>query len=429
MTPEATAGGRAARLSGLAEQFPQEAERDPLISPIRGGRKAAEAALARIDPEAYSRTRNYLDGKVTRLSMYLRHGVLSLAEVRDFAQSRQVSTEFGNRLINELAWRDYFQRVYRTIGNGVWQDREPWKVGRTGPELDEVPADILEARTGLACVDGFVKELYETGYLHNHARMWLASYLVHWRKVAWQAGARWFLVHWLDGDPASNNLSWQWVASTFSNKPYFFNRENLERYTGGLYCRTCPLLGRCDFEGSYESLASRLFQELQGPDEVRPSLTERVEEIATPTASVEGKTIVWVHQDDLNPSGPAYSQAPGVPSVFVWDDDSLRDSPIGLKRVAFISECLAELPAEVLRGDPVEQVAAFAERQGATRIVTTESPDPRFGEVVRGLSRRFAVEVAPVESFVRLEHAPDLRRFSRYWRRAEKSLFGRPKSR
>jgi deoxyribodipyrimidine photo-lyase len=54
-------------------------------------------------------------------------------------------------------------------------------------------------------------------------------------------------------------MSWQWVASTFSHKPYFFNRENLERYTKGVYCRQCPLYGKCDFEGSYEELEARLF--------------------------------------------------------------------------------------------------------------------------------------------------------------------------
>ena len=97
------------------------------------------------------------------------------------------------------------------------------------------------------------------GYLHNHARMWLAGYVVHWRKVKWQAGARWFLQHLLDGDPASNNLSWQWVASTYSHKPYFYNRENVEKYSDGKYCAECPLYGRCDFEGSYPSLEKRLF--------------------------------------------------------------------------------------------------------------------------------------------------------------------------
>jgi len=77
--------------------------------------------------------------------------------------------------------------------------------------------------------------------------------MVHWR-IRWQVE---FLKHLLDGDPA-NNMSWQWVASTFSHKP-FFNRENLERYTEGIYCRQCPLYGHCDFEGSYEELEQRLF--------------------------------------------------------------------------------------------------------------------------------------------------------------------------
>jgi deoxyribodipyrimidine photo-lyase len=61
----------------------------------------------------------------------------------------------------------------------------------------------------------------------------------------------------LDGDLASNHLSWQWVASTFSHKAYFFNRENLERYTDAEYCQRCQAV--CPFEGSYETLAQRWF--------------------------------------------------------------------------------------------------------------------------------------------------------------------------
>jgi deoxyribodipyrimidine photo-lyase len=89
--------------------------------------------------------------------------------------------------------------------------------------------------------------------------MWMAAYVVHWRRVRWQAGARWFLQHLLDGDPASNNLSWQWIASTFSHKPYFFNRENVQRYTNNMYCENCPLRTRCPFDAPYEVLAERLF--------------------------------------------------------------------------------------------------------------------------------------------------------------------------
>lgn len=244
----------------LRQQFPEAAARDSHVSPTLGGRKAAETALQQVDPGKYSSTRNFLNGAVTRLSPYLRYGVLSLAEVRDMVLAKVRHQEDAVKLVNELGWRDYWQRLYAELGEGIWQDREPYKTGYTASSYSEtMPEDIVEGTTGLVCIDSFSQQLRETGYLHNHQRMWMAAYLVHWRKVRWQAGARWFLAHLLDGDPASNNLSWQWVASTFSHKAYFFNRENLERYTKGVYCADCPLYGQCDFEGSYEYLEGKLF--------------------------------------------------------------------------------------------------------------------------------------------------------------------------
>jgi deoxyribodipyrimidine photo-lyase len=93
-----------------------------------------------------------------------------------------------------------------------------------------LPEDVRQANTGLPVIDLAVRTLYTTGYLHNHARMWLASYLVHIRKVHWRVGADWLYAHLLDGDLASNHLSWQWVAGTGSNKPYLFNAENVAKY-------------------------------------------------------------------------------------------------------------------------------------------------------------------------------------------------------
>jgi deoxyribodipyrimidine photo-lyase len=249
----------------LRQLFP-EAPGD--LSPIPGGRRAAETALAAIDPLAYGRSRNHLDGAVTRLSPYIRHGVLTLVEVREavFAWLERSSQppQTATKLMNELGWRDYWQRLWRQLGDGIWHDREPLKTGHA-PEryAAALPADLLEARTGLACIDGFAAELHTTGWLHNHARMWLASYVVHWRRVRWQAGARWFLQHLLDGDPASNNLSWQWVASSFSSKPYLFNRDNLERFSSGRYCRACAAAtdGTCPFDASYEQLQAQLLGE------------------------------------------------------------------------------------------------------------------------------------------------------------------------
>jgi deoxyribodipyrimidine photo-lyase len=232
------------------------------LSPIQGGRMAALALLARIDPERYGISRNALDGAVTRLSPYIRHGVLTLVEVRDAVLRRTRECAGSEKLINELGWRDYWQRLWRQLGDGIWRDQEPLKTGHP-PEsyAGELPPDVDTGCTGLACMDGFIAELVATGWLHNHARMWLAAYLVHWRRIRWQVGAAWFLRHLLDGDPASNNLSWQWVASSFSHKPYFFNRANLERFSGGRFCTSCPLaVAGCPFEASYKELHSCLFR-------------------------------------------------------------------------------------------------------------------------------------------------------------------------
>lgn len=248
--------------AGLRQWFPTAKGR---LSAIRGGWQAAAAALAAIDPAAYGRSRNHLDGAVTHLSPYIRHGVLSLPEVREavfaWLDRHGEPPVAAQKLISELGWRDYWQRLWRQLGDGIWHDREPLKTGHAPEDYAAaLPANLLEARTGLACIDGFVGELHSTGWLHNHARMWLAAYVVHWRRVRWQAGAAWFLQHLLDGDPASNNLSWQWVASSFSAKPYLFNRDNLERFSSGRYCRTCAAAtdGICPFDASYEQLQADL---------------------------------------------------------------------------------------------------------------------------------------------------------------------------
>lgn len=241
----------------LKQQFPAASGG---LSPIVGGVAAARQVLDRFQAGNYTATRNFLNGTVSRLSPYLRHGVLTLAEVRRVLAKQYQGLDRLLKFVQELAWRDYWQRVYAESPDYIWKDVESFKTGRrSGDYAQTLPAVVAKAATGLACMDGFSAELQATGYLHNHARMWFAAYLVHWCKVRWQTGAKFFLSHLLDGDPASNNLSWQWVASTFSSKPYIFNRENLEHYSGGIYCKNCPSKNKCPFDASYEELTERLF--------------------------------------------------------------------------------------------------------------------------------------------------------------------------
>jgi deoxyribodipyrimidine photo-lyase len=462
----------------------------------RGGRRAADQRLARIDPARYGASRNHLDGAVTRLSPYIRHGVLTLAEVREAVFARLDAMEApgagpqgelfgrlapggdssepgaggawggwsaaqrraGEKLINELGWRDYWQRLWIQLGDGIWHDREPLKTGHPPDAYaPRLPADLAAAATGLACMDAFAADLMGTGWLHNHARLWLAAYLVHWRRVRWQAGARWFLQHLLDGDPASNNLSWQWVASAFSHKPYLFNRANLERFSGGRFCAACPRADRrgaegCPFEASYEELQGRLFRP---PDPRAPSPepgppSGAMGPPASPPATwpdqrgaTPQRPLVWVHGEALGPANPALRAHPDAPAVFVFDREIVEGrtattgghlgggeepTPLAPGRLRFLRECLADLPVTVREGDGAVELLAAAAAAGADGIVTSQAVDPRFQRLAARLAASLPLRVLAPEPFVDLPAwgpgSPDLRRFSRYWRRAEPLVWG-----
>jgi deoxyribodipyrimidine photo-lyase len=438
------------------------------VGPLVGGRRAAEQRLAAIDPLRYGASRNHLDGAVTRLSPYIRHGVLTLAEVRDavFAQLRgqqesvhqgelfasaasprrwrEAQRRSGQKLINELGWRDYWQRLWHRWGDGIWTDREPLKTGHP-PEAyaAELPADIAAGATGLACIDGFAAELIGTGWLHNHARMWLAAYVVHWRRVRWQAGARWFLRHLLDGDPASNNLSWQWVASSFSHKPYIFNRANLERFSGGRACATCALAaGGCPFQGSYELLQAQLFRPLAppAPSGALPGSPAALAPPLPPPPPLSPplplrRPLLWVHGEALGPANPALRAYPGAPALFVFDRELIAGgtattggAPLAEGRLRFLQQCLAELPVQVRHGDVAAELLAAAQVLGADGIVTSRAVDPRFRLIAARVAAVMPLQVLEPEPFVALPlegaGAPDLRRFSRYWRVAEPLVWG-----
>ncbi|GAB4209259.1 MAG: hypothetical protein Fur0019_15900 [Tibeticola sp.] len=191
-------------------------------------REDALERLAAVRPGDYARSRNHLEGAVTRLSPYLTHGLLDLTETVHTLRARHHLAR-THKLVQELGWRAYFHHTWRHRGEAIFHDLHPGPLP-AAVYADALPADLRHGATGVAAIDQAVRALYATGYVHNHARMWLASYTVHVRKVNWRAGADWMHSHLLDGDLASNHLSWQWVAGTGSNRPYLFNAENVARY-------------------------------------------------------------------------------------------------------------------------------------------------------------------------------------------------------
>ena len=182
--------------------------------------------VSTIDPRDYERSRNSLNGKVTYLSPYITAGVISLTEIKNQILSKNGARE-SSKLIQELAWRDYFQSVHLSIGGDIFKSI---KREQDFGQYQDMPTAILEGKTGVRIIDKAIAKLYNTGYLHNHERMWLAMLTCNVAGTSWKTGAAWMYYHLLDGDLASNTLSWQWVAGTFSSKKYFANQENLNKY-------------------------------------------------------------------------------------------------------------------------------------------------------------------------------------------------------
>ena len=209
--------------------------------------QAAHARIQAVRPQDYARTRNALDGAVTRLSPYLTHGFVSLPEVHAGVDA-VYPLDDQHKLVFELGWRAYFQHVWGHVATGIHQSLHDGLLP-DATYAQAMPDDIVQARTGVPAIDCAVRELYATGYLHNHARMWLASYVVHLRKVHWHVGAEWLYSHLLDGDLASNHLSWQWVAGTGSSKPYVFNADNVQRFAPAAWHSTGSVI-----DTSYEAL-------------------------------------------------------------------------------------------------------------------------------------------------------------------------------
>ena len=228
-------------------------------------RAAGLARLSDFLPQAgsdYARRRNHdLPGhdNVSRLSPWLRHRLLTEGEVIAAVTARH-GADMAGKFLSEVGWRMYF-KGWLELRPGVWDayrsERDAaWNRVQTESGLRRACEDACKGETGIDAFDHWARELVETGYLHNHARMWFASIWIFTLGLPWTLGADFFLRHLLDGDPASNTLSWRWVGGLHSSgKTYLAEAENIARYTDG---RFRP-------EGLAQAAPA-----LRGPDHPRP---------------------------------------------------------------------------------------------------------------------------------------------------------------
>jgi len=181
-----------------------------------------------IDPLQYSKTRNFINGAVTYLSPYISRGIISVKQVMETVLQKGYKPYQIEKFLQELAWREYYQRVWQHTNGDIWKDIKQ-------PQPNVLHHQMIEAvelaKTGIEVIDEQIIKLYSSGYMHNHFRMYTASLVCNIAKSHWLQPSKWMYYHLLDGDIASNNCSWQWVAAAFASRKYYFNQENVNKYS------------------------------------------------------------------------------------------------------------------------------------------------------------------------------------------------------
>jgi deoxyribodipyrimidine photo-lyase len=373
---------------------------------------AAHARIAAVRPADYARTRNFLNGAVSDLSPYITHGFVTLPEVLTGVASRN-RMDLQHKFVFELGWREYFRHVWQHRGAGILSSLHDGPL----PEhayARELPADIRQARTGVPAIDEAVRTLYATGTLHNHARMWLASYVVHLRKVHWRAGADWLYGHLLDGDLASNHLSWQWVAGTGSRKPYLFNAGNVARFASAQWHSPGSAI-----DASYEALDHWARQ--PQPVAVQPFGEASAEPVliaeppaelglaAPEAATVGGRDVLLIHPWTLGALQPELPADTMVVGVYIADFH--RAWPWSARRWSFVGARMAEIASHRWYGDIT---AIGGARASARRVRCIDDL-----HLAPWLTRWADCQAVP-SLFPRVD--PRCDSFSQWWTRASRGL-------
>ena len=264
----------------------------PLVEPFAPKLMTREQGLARLSAALPSLGRRYAEQRNTvprpdedpttsTLSPWLRRRLLSEEAVIDAATSEHGAAG-ARKFVQEVYWRTYFKgnleqhpSVWTHYLEGVARARS---IAGRHRNLESAE----QGRTGIECFDSWNQELRETGWLHNHVRMWFASIWIFTLGLPWELGADFFARELIDFDPASNTLSWRWVAGLHTRgKNYIARAENIARYTQG----------RFNPAGQINESAQSLTE---------PALPAHV---ALPEQDTlpAGPCCLLVHEEDLNP--------------------------------------------------------------------------------------------------------------------------------
>ncbi len=358
--------------------------------PFEPTRAAGLARLADFAPRAglaYGEGRNTDFGpnrrhNVSTLSPWLRHRLIEEEEVLRAVLGVH-SPQEAQRFVQEVLWRTYFKGHLETHP-AIWRrycadrDRLIARLGEDASLADRV-SEAVDGRTGIDAFDAWMRELATHGYLHNHARMWLASIWIFTLKLPWQLGADHTLRHFVDGDPASNTLSWRWVGGLHSvGKTYLATAENIAAFTDG---RFRP-----------EGLA-KVAEPLAEP-EIGPALA-----LPPPDALPTWRVGLLVTEEDCHPESFMAALAPvaiggaSIPSA----RSPLPVSPLVARFAgAALDDALArartrwQAPAERLADLSAPSLLAFAKRHDLDAVVTAWAPMGPVADALAAAAPRLA---------------------------------------
>ena len=330
----------------------------------------------------YAAGRNYDRGlgkhrQGSMLSAYITRRMVTEEEVVRAVLERHRPYQ-ADKFIQEVCWRTYW-KGWLALRPAVWRDYlADLEKARAEPQ-SEAFSRAVEGRTGIDCFDAWSRELTETGYLHNHARMWFASIWIFTLRLPWTLGADFFYRHLLDADAASNTLSWRWVAGLHTRgKHYAARAENIHRFTEGRFNPT----GQLD-ESPKPLHESRTYERLR----IKPAFTPLPDRpaglllhIHDLEAAGDLMESMQVREAAVLKPGKTGHIAPGVEQFNLQAmEDTLQRS--GLSEAVFL------VP---------EEVGAWAQRARVEQVVTA---DPGIGDTLSDLK---AVEKTLVDTTIPL---------------------------
>ena len=329
--------------------------------------------------QRYAKERNYDRGReahlsVSRLSPFIRRRLVFESDVVAAAVAVR-GPEAADKFVQEVFWRGYFKG---------WMEQRPdvWASYRQGLIVDLKALDqdrrlysaieTAEAgHTGLECFDAWAKELVETGYLHNHARMWFASIWIFTLKLPWRVGVDFFYRHLLDGDPASNTLGWRWVAGLHTRgKPYVAQAWNIAQFTNQRFTPSESELAR-DVLGLADDEPSGLppilgLRPFHLPVPSQPAALLITEE----DCRVEDFNLAELDLRSTATLSASHLRSPRSVADGVVQFEALALADAAARVNTNTSECAVSFRA----GDP-EELANWAKRSGVQQIITPYIPE------------------------------------------------------